>query len=84
LPVLGFDIAGTGDLVEDGLVDGLAPDVGPEPIANAIAARLQADRDRPRVRPDFTLPTWETCADQLAQVYCRVAAQRVSRSGAAA
>ncbi len=84
LPVLGFDIAGTGDLVEDGLVDGLAPDVGPEPIANAIAARLRADRNRPRVRPDFTLPTWETCADQLAQVYRRVAVQRVGRSGAAA
>jgi len=78
LPVLGFDVAGTGDLVEDGLVTGLPLGAGTEPTADAIVGMLRANQGLPRVAPDLVLPTWESCAEQLAGVYRQVAA-RVTR-----
>lgn len=75
LPVLGFDIAGIGDLVADGLVTGLDPAAGPAAVAAALVSMLQAqDPAATRVRPDVELPTWESCAERVAEVYHRVAA----------
>jgi glycosyltransferase involved in cell wall biosynthesis len=72
LPVVGFDVAGVSDLVEDGLVAGV-PMGSPAPVvADHLVAALQAARPGgPRVGVE--LPTWETCAGQLAQLYRDVA-----------
>ena len=67
VPVVGVDAAGIGDLVEEGLVTGVAADASAETIAAALA---RAMAEGPRVRDDAVdLPTWENCADQLADVY---------------
>ena len=80
LPVLGFDIAGIGDLVEDGLVTGLDPAAGPQQVADALVTMLRGhDPAVPRVRPELDLPTWEKCADRVAAVYRRVAAESPAR-----
>jgi glycosyltransferase involved in cell wall biosynthesis len=64
-PVVGYDVAGMADLVEDGLARGLAPGSSPE---RAAAALLDCMADGPG-QPAPSLPTWETCAEQLAEVY---------------
>ncbi|WP_055408339.1 glycosyltransferase [Frankia sp. ACN1ag] len=64
VPVVGYDVAGTGDLVADGLVTGLAPETPAERVADAL---LAAARTRRTAAVD--LPTWESCADELATVY---------------
>ncbi len=70
LPVLGFDVAGIGDLVEDGLVHGISGDATTSEIAAALVTMLQmADQAGPRTVPDVELPTWESCADGVLQVY---------------
>jgi glycosyltransferase involved in cell wall biosynthesis len=72
LPVVGFDVAGVSDLVEDGLVAGI-PMGSPAPVvADRLVAALRAERpDGPRTGVE--LPTWETCAGQLATLYREVA-----------
>lgn len=78
LPVLGFDVAGVGDLVEDGLVTGIAPTSTTSEIAAALVAMLRdAAVAGPRTRPDIALPTWEDCADALATVYHQVLHERI-------
>jgi glycosyltransferase involved in cell wall biosynthesis len=72
LPVVGFDVAGVSDLVEDGLVSGV-PMGAPAPVvADHLVAALQAARTG-GPRAGVELPTWETCAGQLAQLYREVA-----------
>jgi glycosyltransferase involved in cell wall biosynthesis len=69
-PVVGYDIAGMSDLVEDGLVQGLRTDTTP---VHAAAALINAMSE-----PDRTidaLPTWETCAQALVDVYRSAVAQ---------
>lgn len=81
LPVVGFDVAGTGDLVEDGLVTGVPVDAPTATVADALTAALEQTARRPgphRPRP-LDLPTWETTAEGVAGVYRRVLAQRGSR-----
>lgn len=63
-PVVGYDIAGMSDLVEDGLVHGLRPGAAP---ADAAAALISAMSAPGRVLGE--LPTWQTCADELVEVY---------------
>lgn len=80
LPVLGFDIAGIGDLVADGLVTGLDPAAGPEAVAAALVSMLRAqDPAVARVRPELDLPTWESCAERVAGVYRRVTTKTAAR-----
>lgn len=72
LPVVGFDVAGIGDLVEDGLVNGLPPTSSTAEIADRLVTALRAPRPvGPRV--GAPLPTWQSCAQQLASLYREVA-----------
>ncbi len=72
LPVVGFDVAGIGDLVEDGWVTGVRPDADDAEIAAALTRALQASSEQPHRPPEFELPTWESCTAQIAEVYRRV------------
>ena len=71
VPVVGYDIAGIADLVEDGTVVGLEPGATAAAAAAALVGVMQPDRapDQPVA---LDLPTWEASADQLAQVYLGV------------
>jgi glycosyltransferase involved in cell wall biosynthesis len=74
LPVLGCDVAGIGDLVEDGLVRGIDVAAAPDEVAAALVEMLKEHSDGgPRGPADFELPTWEGCAAALADVYRSVA-----------
>jgi glycosyltransferase involved in cell wall biosynthesis len=64
-PVIGFAVAGVADLAEDGLVRPVRPSATAEQVAGALREVLSAPR--PGVTPG--LPTWESCAEALAQVY---------------
>jgi glycosyltransferase involved in cell wall biosynthesis len=72
LPVVGCDVAGTGDLVEDGWVTGVDPGADDAEVARVLTLRLQASSGAPHRAPAFELPTWESCAEQVASVYRRV------------
>jgi glycosyltransferase involved in cell wall biosynthesis len=64
-PVVGYDIAGIGELVSEGWVRGVPRGAPPAAVArelvSAMSSPLQADQAR--------LPSWDSCADQLAHVY---------------
>lgn len=83
LPVVGLDVAGTGDLVEDHLVTGIPEDSSSAVVADALTSALQetARRPGPHVPQAIDLPTWETTAEGVASVYRRVLAQAASRRG---
>jgi glycosyltransferase involved in cell wall biosynthesis len=64
-PVVGYDIAGIGELVAEGWVRGVqrgAP-------AGAVAQELVQAMSSPAPMHHTQLPSWESCADQLAHVY---------------
>lgn len=63
-PVVGYAVAGMADLVEDGLVTGVAPGAGADDTARALAAAMTAPG---RVLAD--LPTWDDCVAALVRVY---------------
>ena len=71
VPVVGTDVAGVGDLVEDGWVTGVPPGAGAEQVATALADAARSGRRPPR----SDLPTWEAAAAALEEVY-RSAASR--------
>jgi glycosyltransferase involved in cell wall biosynthesis len=73
-PVVGYDIAGMSDLVEDGLVHGLRPGAAPVDAAAALISAMSAPG---RLLGD--LPTWQTCAEALADVYRSVLAEQSHR-----
>jgi len=73
VPVVGFNVAGIGDLVEEGLVTGLSPVASPEATAEALRTTMEGGRRS--LADTVSLPTWETCADQLADVYRAVSAE---------
>jgi glycosyltransferase involved in cell wall biosynthesis len=64
-PVVGYDAAGIGDLVAEGWVHGVAPGAPAAVIASEL---IQAMSSYAAVAPN-ELPTWDSCAEQLAQVY---------------
>lgn len=64
-PVVGYDIAGVGDLVAEGWVRGVIPGAP----ANSVARDLVEAMSAPSPVDPAELPTWDSCADQLAQVY---------------
>ena len=64
-PVVGYDIAGVGELVAEGWVRGV-----PQGAAAATVAReLVKAMSSPSLVDHVQLPTWDFCADQLAHVY---------------
>jgi len=70
-PVVGYDIAGMADLVEDGLVHGIRPGTAPADAATTLINAMTAPH-----RPLDALPTWQTCTDALVKVYRSVAGER--------
>jgi glycosyltransferase involved in cell wall biosynthesis len=64
-PVVGYDIAGIGDLVADGLVQGVAPGSS----ASVVAEQLLRAMSVPVPAVSTELPTWDTSAERLGQLY---------------
>jgi glycosyltransferase involved in cell wall biosynthesis len=64
-PVVGYDIAGVGELSEVGWVHGVPPGAP----AAAVAQELVKAMSSPSPVDHSQLPTWDSCADQLAHVY---------------
>lgn len=69
LPVVGCDVAGIGDLVEDGLVTGVPLDASDAQVAEALLAQLRSSDGSPHRAPEIALPTWEGATDAIADVY---------------
>lgn len=80
LPVVGFDVAGTGDLVEDRLVTGIPADATTETVAASLTVALRATSRRGTAHQPLALdlPTWETTADGVTGVYRDVLAGQYS------
>lgn len=64
-PVVGYDIAGIGELVAEGWVRGVTPGAPAISVARSLVEAMSASS---LVDP-AKLPTWDSCANQLAQVY---------------
>lgn len=64
-PIVGYDIAGIGELVAEGWVRGVTPGAPAISVARSLVEAMSASS---LVDP-AKLPTWDSCADQLAQVY---------------
>jgi glycosyltransferase involved in cell wall biosynthesis len=68
-PVVGYDTAGMHELIADGWVRGATPGESPASVACKLTEAMSATS---LVDP-VELPTWDTCASQLAQVYLAAA-----------
>jgi len=64
-PVVGYDVAGIGELVADGWVRGVTPGAPAARVARDIVEAMSS----PCLVDPAELPTWDSCADQLAQIY---------------
>ena len=64
-PVVGYDTAGIGELVAAGWVRGV-PRGAP---ASAVGQELVRAMSSPSAVDESQLPSWDTCADQLARAY---------------
>jgi len=64
-PVVGYDVAGIGDLVTEGWVRGVTPGAS----AATVASRLVEAMSSPALVAPAALPTWDSCAEQLAGAY---------------
>ena len=64
-PVVGYDVAGIGELFEAGWIRGV-PYGAP---AAAVAQELVKAMSSSSPVDHGQLPTWDSCADQLARVY---------------
>lgn len=69
VPVVGLDVAGIGDLVSEGMVTGIEPGSPPDVLAAALVAAIR----NPAPVQIADLPTWESSAASLGEVYRRVA-----------
>lgn len=78
-PVIGYDTAGISDLVAKGWVHGIVPSASPSTAARCF---LQAMSSPSLVKPG-DLPTWDSCADELGQVYLASARSRARNNHAA-
>jgi glycosyltransferase involved in cell wall biosynthesis len=66
-PVVGYDTAGLADLVARGWVRGVVPGAAPAVVASELVQAMS----RPAGIPGAELPTWDSCAADLEQVYRR-------------
>jgi len=78
LPVIGFDVAGTGDLVEDGLVTGIKLGADDAEVARVLSEQLQRTTTQPHRAPSVELPSWESCTAAIAAVYRRAMSPAVA------
>lgn len=79
LPVVALDVAGTGDLVADGLVTGLPEHASAALVADALIGAMAASQEGSQqgARPGrHDLPTWETTTEGVAAVYRDVLGSR--------
>ena len=68
-PVVGYDIAGIGELVSEGLVHGVTPGELPSTVAEQLLKAMSAPTSA--ALPE--LPTWDTSAEELGQLYLATA-----------
>ena len=68
-PVVGYDIAGIGELVSEGLVHGVTPGELPSTVAEQLLKAMSA----PTSAAPPELPTWDTSAEELGQLYLATA-----------
>ena len=64
-PVVGYDIAGIGELIAEGLVQGVTPGSPPATVAEHLLKAMWAPA--PSTIPE--LPTWDTAAEELGRLY---------------
>ena len=64
-PVVGYDVAGIGELVAEGWVRGVPHGAA----AAAVARELVTAMSSPSLMDHDQLPDWDSCAAQLAHVY---------------
>jgi len=64
-PVVGYDVAGIGELAADGWVRGVTPGAPAARVARDIVEAMSS----PCLVDPAELPTWDSCADQLAHIY---------------
>jgi glycosyltransferase involved in cell wall biosynthesis len=64
-PVVGYDVAGLGELVAEGWVRGVPRGAPPAAVARELIQAMSA----PSRVNHAQLPSWESCADQLAHIY---------------
>lgn len=75
-PVVGADKAGIGDLVAEGWVRGVPADASAESFSRILVAAMS----EPALVDPHDLPTWDSCADQLADIYRYALAETTSPS----
>jgi len=74
-PVLVTRTSALTELAEDGLCLGIPADAGPAEIAAGLARQV----DDPLLPPaDAVLPTWDACADRVAELYGEILADRAA------
>lgn len=76
-PVVGYDIAGMGELVAQGWVRGVTPGASATSVAHSLVEAMSA----PCPVEQAKLPTWDSCAAQLSQIYRASVGHRPSPSG---
>jgi glycosyltransferase involved in cell wall biosynthesis len=64
-PVIGYDIAGIGELIAEGVVQGVAPGALPTAVAQQLLKAMSA----PALSTIPGLPTWDTAAEELGRLY---------------
>jgi glycosyltransferase involved in cell wall biosynthesis len=67
--VVGHDIAGIGELVAEGLVQGVTPGAPPSTVAEQLLKAMSS----PTPAALLDLPTWDTSAQELGQLYLATA-----------
>ena len=79
-PVLVAETSGLLEIAEDGLARSLPLDAPANEIARAIIAELR----HPRAATAVSLPTWDMCASELAEVYAEAVGGRPGAEGGSA
>lgn len=75
--VVGLEVAGVGELVQEGWVRGIPESASPADVAHGL---LSAMSTGPTADPE-ELPTWDTSAEALRNVYLRIRARSKRREG---
>jgi glycosyltransferase involved in cell wall biosynthesis len=64
-PVVGYDLAGIGELVSEGWVHGVTPGAPAISVARSLVEAMSA----PSLADTAKLPTWDSCAAELSELY---------------